>query len=88
MRPLAIEHCTRRLGPPPGVSDKDCLTLHIRDVATPFGNQMWSAWEPTPRELALLAGGAKIYLGITGAAHPMVMLAVGTHLQDGEGGGQ
>lgn len=80
---LAIESATRRLGPPPGVSNDDCSHLAIRDIAGPHGNQMWSAWEPTPSELDLLNAGAKIYLIITGVQHPMVCLAVGTHI-DGD----
>lgn len=75
-----VEGFTRRLGPPPGVSDDDCSVLHIRDVPTKFGNQMVSVWEPTPKEVELLASGAKIYLFIYGVAHPMVSIAVGTHL--------
>ena len=77
-----VEGATRQLGAPTGVSDSDCGVLHIRDVASPLGNQMVSCWHPTPREITLLAGGAKVYLFIYGSAHPMVALAVGTHLVD------
>lgn len=81
MIPLAIEGATRRFGPPPGVSNDDCAHLAIRDIPSPFGNQMWSAWEVTPKELDLLAAGAKLYLIVTGISHPMVSLAVGTHIE-------
>lgn len=77
-----IEGFTRRLGPPPGVSSDECSYLHIRDIPTKHGNQMVSVWEPTPREVELLAAGAKIYLFIYGSGHPMVSMAVGTHLAD------
>ncbi len=79
-----IEGFTRRLGPPPGVSDDDCSHLHIRDVPTQFGNQMVSVWEPTPKEVELLAGGCKVYLFIYGSVHPMVSMAVGSCLDTGQ----
>ena len=79
-----IEKWTRRFGPPVGVSSSDCSVLHIRDVPTALGNQMISVWEPTPKEAELLAGGARIYLFIYGNVHPMVSLAVGTHLEGDE----
>lgn len=83
MIPLVIEHATRRLGPPPGVSGDDCSHLSIRDIRDEAtgANFMWSAWEPTPAELALLNAGAKVYLRIGGVSHPMVGLAVGTHIE-------
>ena len=80
---LAIHGATRRLGAPKGVGSDDCSQLAIRDIPSPLGNQMWSAWELTPSELELLNAGARIYLIITGAHHPMVCLAVGTHI-DGD----
>ncbi len=83
MTPLVIEHATRRLGPPPGVGDDQCSHLSIRDIRDGLtgANFMWSAWEPAPAELALLNAGAKVYLRIGGVAHPMVGLAVGTHIE-------
>ncbi len=81
MIPVRIEDATRVLGPPEGVGKDDCSSLAIRDIASPFGNQMWSAWEPTPADLALLNQGARLFLVITGVAHPMVCLAVGTHVE-------
>ncbi len=79
---LVIEHATRRLGPPAGIDGKDCSRLSIRDIVHPvFGNQMWSAWEATPKEIELLKSGAKLYLIITGNVHPVVCLAVGTHIE-------
>ena len=83
MIPVRIEHATRYLGPPSGVGKEDCSSLAIRDIPGAFGNQMWSKWEPTPQEIELLQQGAKIYLIITGVVHPMVCLAVGTHI-DGD----
>lgn len=75
-----IEGATRYLGAPPSVDKEDCSSLAIRDIPSRWGNQMWSVWEPTPKELEQLAGGAKLYLIITGIAHPMVALCVGTHI--------
>jgi len=77
-----IEGFTRRFGPPVDISEDDCSVLHIRDIAHPvFGNQMWSKWEPTPKEIELLKEGAGIYLIITGVVHPVVCMAIGTHIE-------
>lgn len=76
-----IAGATRRLGPPPGVSGDDCAHLSIRDQATPHGNLMWSRWDVTPRELAVLEQGGGVYFGIFGTAHPMITCAVGTHFE-------
>lgn len=89
MIPVRIEHATRVLGPPEDVGKEHCCSLAIRDIPSQFGNQMWSAWEPTPQELQLLQRGARLFLVITGVSHPMVSLAVGTHVEVGhaaEGG--
>lgn len=83
MIPVRIEHATRVLGPPEGVGREDCSSLAIRDIPSPLGNQMWSAWEPTPEELLQLRRGARLFLVITGVAHPMVCLCVGTHVGSG-----
>jgi hypothetical protein len=77
MVPLAIEKATRRLGPPEGVDSSDCGNLMIRDAGGNLGNTMWSAWEPTAAELAVLNSGGKIYLGIVGLQHPPIILAAG-----------
>lgn len=84
MTPLKIENHTRMLGPPAGIGREDCSNLAIRDIHHDvFGNQMWSKWQPTPKEIELLSAGAGIYLIITGTSHPVVCLAVGTHI-DGD----
>ncbi|PIZ31268.1 MAG: hypothetical protein COY40_02555 [Alphaproteobacteria bacterium CG_4_10_14_0_8_um_filter_53_9] len=75
-----IDNHTRDLSPPEGVSGDDCGHLFIRDVKTYLGNEMYSAWEPTPKEIDLIKNGATIYLGIIGTQHPMVRLLVGNKL--------
>lgn len=42
---------------------------------------MVTAWEPTPDEIERIKAGAPIYLCVLGAAHPPVMLEVGTVLE-------
>lgn len=83
MRIKRITGATRDLNPPDGVSADDCHNLPIRDVKGPFGNEMWSAWELSPTEISQIAAGMTLYLAIHGTSHPMVSMAVGTHL-DGD----
>ena len=75
-----IEGFTRELGKPDGWDNQKhghCGCLPVKDVESAAGNQMISAWVPTPDELAKLAAGAPVYLGIVGGVHPPVWLAVG-----------
>ena len=83
MIPVRIEGATRVLGAPQGVGSEDCSQLAIRDLPSKFGNQMWSKWEPTPHDLQLLNAGCKLYLVLHGVTHPMVCIAIGTHI-DGD----
>lgn len=76
-----IEKCTRELGKPSDWetrnSENHCAILPIRDVRTPDGPFMVSAWELTPDELRSLQAGATLKLWIRGTAHPVVALTVG-----------
>jgi len=80
MRPLAISKATRHLGPPAGVDREDCGNLMIRDLPSPLGNNMWSAWEPSAEELQILNTGGRVYLAIAGSAHPPVIVTAGHKL--------
>lgn len=76
-----IEKATRTLGAPDKWDpDKDgpVQGLPIRDVTV--GNQNWmvSAWEPTQDEILKMASGEPVLLWISGVAHPVVGLVVGT----------
>lgn len=74
-----IDGCTRTLGAPPGWTPEtsgECVGLPIRDEVNGDVPCMVSAWEPTPAELAAIAGGAKIYLRVLGGGHPPVCLFV------------
>lgn len=73
MQPLAIRGATRILA-----KDQDeYIRLHVKDEPLPNGgNLMWSLWEPTPAELATLAAGGSVRLGILGFSHPPVVLSV------------
>lgn len=66
-----IEGATRRLGKTQGFNG-----LPIRDEVIKEGPRMASLWEPTPRELEILARGGKIQLSILGTQHPPVLLEV------------
>jgi hypothetical protein len=74
-----IENAYRLLGAPPDWDGKDmsCGVLPVRDVLTPEGQFMVSAWEPTPSELRMLSEGATLKLWIRGASHPVVAVTVG-----------
>lgn len=74
-----IENATRVFGAPSDWDGKDmtCGALPIRDVVTPEGPFMVSAWEPTPTELEALQRGETLKLWIRGAGHPVVALTVG-----------
>lgn len=81
MIPARIQGATRYLGAPAGwepATDGHCAHLAIRDVEiNGMAPAMYSAWEPTPDELAALNAGAKILLIVVGRAHPPVCLEVG-----------
>jgi len=71
---------TRTLGAPRGwdqQTDGRCGRLPIADAICEAGPVMESAWEPTPEEIALIAAGAPVILGIFGEFHPPVYLRVG-----------
>ena len=79
-----IEQATRELGKPSDWNednDPPCGVLPIRDVLTPEGPFMVSAWEFTPDELLALQNGATLKLWIRGVAHPVVGLTVGEIVQ-------
>jgi hypothetical protein len=76
-----ITGATHNLGAPKDwdpAKDGTCDALPIR--AEPHGEdllRMYSAWMPTPEEIALIAAGAPIHLMVLGSFHPPVMLTVG-----------
>lgn len=74
-----IEGTTRELGKPPDWDEKSnpCNTLPIRDVVTPDGPFMISAWEFTNDEVKRLIDGETLKLWIRGTSHPVVCLTVG-----------
>lgn len=74
-----IEGTTRVLGAPPDWIDDGvtCQGLPIRDVITPEGPFMISAWELSAAELQALANGETLKLWIRGTGHPVVSLSVG-----------
>jgi hypothetical protein len=76
-----IEGATRELGKPADWNENrdaaHCSTLPVRDVITPEGPFMISAWELTPDELAALQRGETLKLWIRGTSHPVVAISVG-----------
>lgn len=80
MIPVPNPVATRRFAPPRGWTPEthgDCGTLEIADVAGAGGlNFMESLWRPDADELAALAAGASVVLGIEGGSHPVVYVGV------------
>lgn len=74
-----IEGTTRNLGAPSDWNGEDlkCGILPIRDIETPEGSFMVSAWELTPIELQALQKGETLKFWIRGVNHPVVALSVG-----------
>lgn len=74
MIPKRIRGATHYLGAPKGWEpDKDGTCGHL---AVRVDENVWqSAWEPTPRELAMLNAGGSIVLSVVGG-QPPVMLTV------------
>ena len=75
--PLRIENCTRVLGKPEDWKNDNCFSLHIRDVITPDGPFMVSAWELTQKEMLELALGHSLKIWIMGKNHPVIGITVG-----------
>jgi hypothetical protein len=92
MIPGRIAGATRVLGAPKDWNeerDGPCAGLPILDLPAALGgNFMFSAWLPTPDELAAIAAGASIIVGIAGFSHPVISLGVSATPNDeapGEG---
>jgi hypothetical protein len=54
-----------------------CESLPVRDEIIGNANCMISAHRPTPEDLALLAAGEPLLLGIYGTVHPVTFMTVG-----------
>jgi hypothetical protein len=80
MIPGRIPGATRFLGAPADWDesrDGICSTLPILDVPGLGGtNLMYSAWQPTPEELAALNAGSSVLLRVIGTGHPPVWVGV------------
>lgn len=78
MIPAHVEHSTRTLGKPKDWDESKgpCMGLPIRDLATPHGNCMVSAWTPSPAEVAAINRGEPVLLFVFGLCHPVVSIGV------------
>ena len=68
-----IEGATRVLAK----EQEEYLQLPIRDVEIDGVPAMISAWEFTPKEIAAIEAGAKLYIFIGGKTHPPIHVNVG-----------
>lgn len=90
MIPGRIEGATRYLGAPDWWTPADdgyCAHLAILDMESDGVPVMASVWEPTPAELELLHGGARVTLFVVGRDHPPVALEVQALNQGADHGG-
>lgn len=76
-----IQGATRVLGAPADWDETKagvCGGLPVLDLPGEGGgpHRMVSAWEPLPEEIDAIKAGGPVLLFITGAAHPVVALAV------------
>lgn len=55
---------------------KGCAGIPVRNVDTPEGRFMVSAWEPTPDELRRMLDGEPVYLWVRGSGHPVLSITV------------
>ena len=76
MIPKRIAGATRYLGAPQGWEPErngPCGHLAVRDVTAGSLPICESAWEPTPKELALLNAGGSVVLRVVGGQPPVML---------------
>ena len=80
MTPERFEQANKTLGPPPGMTDDECATIHVH--ADP--RAVLSAWHPDATERARLAAGEPVFLWIYGGggSMPPVRVTVGNPWED------
>ena len=83
MNPIKHPSNNARLTPPPGITEEQCVTLHITRVSHQHPTQpdklmagVISYWQPSPEELAALNAGNPLFLSFWGATHPPVAVGV------------
>ena len=59
-----------------GETQEEYLQLPIRDELIKGVNTMTSAWELSPKEIASIRAGAKLYVTILGTVHPPIIIKV------------
>lgn len=65
MNAIRFEAANGHLGPPKGMTDADCATIHVYRTNTPDGWPLCvSGWRPTPEELVKLNLGEPLFLGV------------------------
>jgi hypothetical protein len=73
------------LGPPGGWDNAGegpkCGALPVKRIRDSQGTAWWSAWRPSPDELAALNAGAHVCLCVSSANHPPVAVEV-HHLEE------
>lgn len=77
MNPLKIKHWTNVLGAPKNWDEAamgPCEELHVCLVAYEGGQtRAFSAWQPTPEELAAMSAGAPLILSVVGGQPPVAL---------------
>lgn len=77
MRPTQHPSNNSVLGAPKGATIDECTALAITRVRYECGSDaVWSYWEPSAAERALIASGAKVRLCVMGVTHPPISIGV------------
>lgn len=81
MNPVQHRSNNDVLAPPRGATSAECRPLPITRVQFSDGVQgVWSYWQPTDAERALIAVGAPVRISVIGLTHPPLHVGV-----DGDG---
>lgn len=72
MAPQRFPEANGMLGPPAGMPDDQCSTIHVCKT----GEYIITAWKPTPEELVKLNLGEPVWLYVMGQCMPPVCLVV------------
>lgn len=72
MKSVHFEGCNKRFGPPEGMSDEECFTVHALEI----DGRVTTAWLPSIEDLKNLRSGKPIYLSCFGGMPPVSLFTI------------
>jgi hypothetical protein len=72
MKSIYFEGCNNTFGPPQGMSNEECFTVHSMIE----GDRVITAWLPSKEDLANLRSGKPIFLSCYGGMPPVNLMTV------------